>query len=458
MIESRYKIEYVLPDEDSKKSSSFKVIWYLLLIPIVLLLVTAITYDFSIQNIARDSSLLAEKAKVHVFNLSDNTQPNKSVTQTNQVIEKKPAPKAKIETVTKQIIAPAKPIVKNEKEQRIISELTAKQEEQLKAIQEQIIKNKKLSQNLNSLSTELVREKTKNDSLNSQLSEQEKDRLELEEQLNKILAESKNNEVVIKDFPEENTSKTAIVIEPNDNLISKTIEKVKTIKDKEIVEQTQTPIVKSTNVTEDTDNNNQETENAEVALSTDEIVKPIETETSTSATDKIIQAMNSIKSNNVSVSTEIETTTSELTIEKTKVPETKAEDNNKPETKSNDVIFAIGIESNSDDNAIEATNTSTTDDIQTEDKSNKIESESISVSPPPTEEITKVAEVEKPEIESKTAIISPKQNSSVDAIIAAMQESEDTNTQDDSSEKIDLELEKEIKQQLVEQGDLSIDN
>ena len=66
MIKSRYKIEYVLPNEDVKKSSPLKILWYLVLIPLVILLVTAITYDFSIKRISQDSLVLIEKAKIHV--------------------------------------------------------------------------------------------------------------------------------------------------------------------------------------------------------------------------------------------------------------------------------------------------------------------------------------------------------------------------------------------------------
>ena len=74
MIESRYKIEYILPDDEIKKSSPFKVLWYLLLIPLVLLAVTAITYDFSIPKIKNDTAVLFEKAKVELLNLGDRNQ------------------------------------------------------------------------------------------------------------------------------------------------------------------------------------------------------------------------------------------------------------------------------------------------------------------------------------------------------------------------------------------------
>ena len=74
MIESRYKIEYVLPDDEIKKSSPFKVFGYLLLIPLVAVIVTAIAYDFSVKEMSRDSMVLLEKAKVHLLNLGDENQ------------------------------------------------------------------------------------------------------------------------------------------------------------------------------------------------------------------------------------------------------------------------------------------------------------------------------------------------------------------------------------------------
>jgi len=50
-------------------------------------------------------------------------------------------------------------------------------------------------------------------------------------------------------------------------------------------------------------------------------------------------------------------------------------------------------------------------------------------------------------------------NSAVDDIIAAMQESQSiSNNAQDTTQKVDPRLEKDIKQQLVEQGDVSIEN
>ncbi len=92
MIESRYKIEYVLPDKDAQKASPLRALWYLLLIPLVIFIVTAITYDFSFNNMSRDSSVLVEKAKVHIFNLGDTQQSEK---QTSIVVKKSVLPASK---------------------------------------------------------------------------------------------------------------------------------------------------------------------------------------------------------------------------------------------------------------------------------------------------------------------------------------------------------------------------
>ena len=182
MIESRYKIEYVLPDKDAQKASPLRALWYLLLIPLVIFIVTAITYDFSFNNMSRDSSVLVEKAKVHIFNLGDTQQSEK---QTSIVVKKSvlPASKSPSIVVKENIKTPIvlstptipKPLINQEKV--IISELTSKQESQLKTIQKQIAENTELTQNLNKLSEQLVLEQVKNQQLNSQLTEQEKDRI-----------------------------------------------------------------------------------------------------------------------------------------------------------------------------------------------------------------------------------------------------------------------------------------
>ena len=140
MIESRYKIEYVLPDENTKKSSPFRVLWYLLLIPIILLAVVAITYDFSLQNIQKDSLVLLDKAKVHIFNLDD-TQLKKPLKTEKIVGTKAVSPSVQKQTIP--AIPPAPALIENT-DRKITTNLNAQQELQLKTIKEQIAKNGKL--------------------------------------------------------------------------------------------------------------------------------------------------------------------------------------------------------------------------------------------------------------------------------------------------------------------------
>ena len=470
MIESRYKIEYVLPDEDMKKSSPFKVLWYLLLIPLVLLAVIAITYDFSIKNIARDSSVLVEKAKIHIFNLGDNTEIKKQPIQTNPIVEKILIPKLKPVATSEQKIVTKKPLIDNKKDDKVISELTAKQEEQLKKIQEQISENKKLTQSLNSLSSELVIEKTRNDSLNSRLSEQEKDRLELEEQLNKVLAESENNDVLLKDFTEKEKEKEI--------LKSVDIQSVKTIKNNNTIQEEAATDKKATAETVELnkqDNNIEELEIQKTELSkADPItpsitpsITPIKEEIEISETDKIINAMSSLESNKIkeeesNISKSESETKSDLIIEDSpKTPE-------KIEPKNNDILFAIGIEDKNIDeekgiNQIDETvNSISSSNVQKANITEQPSSDDISVNSSSEEdkkEVVKVKAETKTEstLESEKTISPPKPNSAVDAIVAAMQESQAKN-KNSANQNIDLELEKDIKQQLVEQGDLSVDN
>ena len=181
MIKSRYKIEYVLPNEDVKKSSPLKILWYLVLIPLVILLVTAITYDFSIKRISQDSLVLIEKAKIHVFNLGNSQKPINSALP---VVDKT----AESAVLSNRVLTNNKVAIDNNK--TLITELNAKQELQLKSIKTQIEKNTKLSKNLNEISEKLILEEVKTRQLNSRLAEQEKDKLELETQLNKLLTVS----------------------------------------------------------------------------------------------------------------------------------------------------------------------------------------------------------------------------------------------------------------------------
>ena len=200
MIESRYKIEYIVPEEDVKKTSPFKMLWYLLLIPLIAVVVLGITYNFSVKDISRDSMVLLEKAKVHVFNLGDasklaaleeNKLEKTTIDNKDELNNKTVANKSK----DVKSIAATVEIDKTEinKDKTTIFELSAAQELQLKTIKEQIAKNTELTNNLNSLSNQLMQEQIKNQSLNSRLAAQELDRLELEQEYYKALKNSEKS-------------------------------------------------------------------------------------------------------------------------------------------------------------------------------------------------------------------------------------------------------------------------
>lgn len=448
MIESRYKIEYVLPDEDVKKSSPFRVLWYLLLIPLVLLAVTAITYDFSLKKISEDSTVLLEKAKVAIFNLEDRKQFNTPVKTSNTLVEKvliaKPKKVSKPEQNEVLIKSEANDKPENIVDKKLISELTAKQEEQLKAIQEQIEENKKLSKSLSSLSSKLVLEKTRNDSLNSKLSEQEKDRLELEELLNKTLADFEKSKQLT----------------------------IQTNAKKQVVETISAPkIVKSATDSKDTEvvdtEDNQKTNNTPVTTtaSSAEIVqiKEKKEEIELSETDKIIKAMSAEKEQKAPelITTE-KTETKPRTFPPLVLTEKTTETSEEKPKKEKEITFSLGIQNNeslkTNDSLADTSKTETQknkpdelkEDTNTDAKVEKttIDNEVVAVKPDPTIE----ANQEKPVNTEPSKTPSP-----VDAIIAAMQQAQ-SNDSTESDQNIDPELEKDIKQQLVEQGDISIDN
>ena len=138
MIESRYKIEYVLPDEEVTKTSPFRVLWYLLLIPLIGIVVAAITYDFSLKEISRDSLVFYEKVKVQIFNLGDPQKPKTLDKEANQFV-KTPIKKTTSKAIEKQNV-PIKlevPIASMDRYKIKISELPSKQASQLESIQKQ---------------------------------------------------------------------------------------------------------------------------------------------------------------------------------------------------------------------------------------------------------------------------------------------------------------------------------
>ena len=291
MIESRYKIEYVLPDEDVKKTSPFRVLWYLLLIPLVLLIVTGITYDFSFKHISRDTLALVEKAKVHIFNLGEIQETKKKDENKIQKVSKEVAkttvkaateiPLDVVETpvIPSATIIPSVPEItesKTNQDKIKISELTSKQELQLKTIQSQVAKNSELAKNLNQLSEKLVLEQLKTQELNSKLAEHAKDRKELEEQLNKILEKP-----IDDDFP---LDVTIVQDLPKDIVI---IESIKT--DNEDITQAEFKTIK---VIEDTIAKEPIQEVVQ-EVSQEPLVEEVVEQ---SATDKIIEAMADIAS------------------------------------------------------------------------------------------------------------------------------------------------------------------
>jgi len=176
MIESRYKIEYEFIEEDVKTISAMRVIWYLLLIPLVLFVVIAITYEFSFKDINRDATILIEKAKVHLLNLGEVKQLNKNIIQAN--IDEKKTPSSSVNKLTDSTKSVATKVIavetndNDDKNEEKINNLLATQKIQSQKIKEQISKNTQLSEKLNSVSAKLVIEQTKTESLNSKLSAQ----------------------------------------------------------------------------------------------------------------------------------------------------------------------------------------------------------------------------------------------------------------------------------------------
>jgi len=216
MIESRYKIEYELPDKAVKKTSTFKTLWYFVLISLVFITVTATI---------------------------------RAVTEPKDTTEKE-----------------------------IINELTTQQAEQLETIKTKVEENSELTQNLDQVSEKLLFEQQRTQELNSQLAKQEIDRKELEDQLNKALENSVNNEITLDNFTkeEETTDKAetkelatvvTTVTAPNntkpENLVSKDNETSKVVitantpQNKQVINEElstkkETPLLKTTTVTDET--------------------------------------------------------------------------------------------------------------------------------------------------------------------------------------------------------------
>ena len=437
MIESRYKIEYVFPDEDQavKKASPFRVLWYLLLIPLIGLIVAAITYDFSIKDISRDSLVLFEKAKVQIFNLGDHQESNNLEKKSN-ILVKTPIDKITPEVNKKQTVSInlETPIATMDRYKTKITELTSKQQAQLESIQKQIKENSELSIKLNKLSEQFVLEQVKNEKLNSQLAEQEKDRLELEEQLNKILEKT----VAASDASSDNTSTN----EPLEKKV--TLEKPVTKLTKEVI------IASEDKITESKD---------AVLTQLKKVVKtPDKTEkTEQSETDKIIQAMTTIIEETSNETTQKVITTIELEKQPKSEVVTKKEEVNNTKDESNKSVQKNNEDSSSIASILPSKTTAKENELTSTTKvenlgNTLVKKESITGNNPELQEKMATKAV------TDTNKVSP-----VDAIIAAMEESESQSNNGDSqdssrtNQSIDSKLENDIKQQLVEKGEIEID-
>ncbi|MEH6455692.1 MAG: hypothetical protein V7749_05185 [Cocleimonas sp.] len=416
MIESRYKIEYVLPDEDAKKTSSFRVLWYLLLIPLILLAVTAITYDFSLKNISKDSLLLVEKAKIHIFNLEDRQQTERFKKPVNVVVKTPAKPLTTIKTAKKLIETPV-----INKDKIVITELTSKQKLQLKTIQTQIAENSELTANLEKLSEQFMLEQVKNQALNSRLAEQEKDRIELEEQLNKILEDSADKEIVKEAVTFKENKKDFIIIE------EKTKESLKLIPTKtvevDVAQEVPEEIAKE--ITQEV---------------TQEVI--IEDQSEQSATDKIVAAMANIASDKKKkAAVEEKTVIEDSTLETGTTTEVDVKVENE----------GIALVKESINNEKEAASSKVLVENIDPPKVSEPTLVTLEIKPVETveDQVEKVVEIETTEVKTEVTIDIAKEeseekvvtntpaasgNSAVDDIIAAMQESQSNVTSSNASD------------------------
>jgi len=410
MIESRYKIEYEFIEEDVKTISAMRVIWYLLLIPLVLFVVIAITYEFSFKEINRDATILIEKAKVHLLNLGEVKQLNKNIIQAN--IDEKKTPSSSLNKLTDSTKSVATKVIavetndNDDKNEEKINNLLATQKIQSQKIKEQISKNTQLSEKLNSVSAKLVIEQTKTESLNSKLSEQEKDKVELEEQLNKALTQSQSTNKIIKmvKLNELKPTLSDALIKPTDKLITTNKETVK-------------PAVKLVN--------QEPTKEVDLTL-VEESKKPEELEFNVG----IPSETEIDKAYNNTIFTKIDRT-GLLDLEETDSSPKSAIENSQTEDLA---IVEKENEAKVQENIIASENTNTNAEK-------------------PEVNVIQTNKNEEKDTEN-TPISSP-----VDAIIAAMKASQANKIKStDTVDDIDADLAKDIQQQLVEQGDLSIDN
>jgi len=460
MIESRYKIEYVLPDEKTEKTSPFRVLWYLFLIPLILLAVTAITYDFSLQKIKQDSTLLINKTKVHVLNLGDEHLLEKTKEQ-SQIVKKtntEKAPLIKKSQESKTLSVKAK--IEHETNKKIITELTAKQKLQLQTIQNQTTKNTELNKDITSLSKQLTLEKTINEALNSKLSAEEKDRLELEAQLNQLLTEAEKNKTKLKNqVKNTSTIQEKPTISPSADITAVAKIEVKEVELKEIP-------VKTNEIIETTENklNDKKIDEPKIVSTiSDQTIENSETKnTEKSDTDKIIETMVNIKkSNEVITKTNDDLANTRQEIQADNLEEQITTEEGEV-SKENDVVIKSKEKTNINIFTLSTlpaliVPVAIEQPLAINNNKDETKTEKINSEEEPTQ-LTPELEIEKEVIAEQE----PKPNSAVDDIIAAMQSPElqpkQISDSENSKQDIDPELEKEIKKQLVEQGDIKIDN
>jgi hypothetical protein len=294
MIESRYKIEYVLPDDGNKKSNTFRNLAYLLLIPIVLSVVAAITYNFSLKNLSEDAISLYQKIKVQALDLDTSytdTISQAEVTTTKAISQKSDEDNSNLSNqVTFQNDLPEDVVITSEKAQDLIKQNKAYSE----ASDSQSAENAELAESLNDISEKLVIERSKNETLNQQLAKQEEATKKLSIQLKDALEKSKEAETVVASTlnkeiikPKENTEITTGVEIGENKTTSSTEINAADIVSKDLVGNS--PIDKSDEPIKDEPTANNTDDKAKQAS------KEIASSPKTTPVDAIIQAMKGIQ-------------------------------------------------------------------------------------------------------------------------------------------------------------------
>jgi len=205
MIESRYKIEYIFPDEKNKKASSLKTFLLVPLLSLSVLGLLAVSKSYSLDDLSKDSLAFIENTKDNIFQFGSNSFSDKKTPDTLQN---------------------SQPI--DNKSLELISELEQKEKNQLKNIQDEITKNTKLSEDLNKISEQLILEKKKNEKLNILLSQQKFDKEQLEERLTDSLLSVKKSAQINKPLLTKTSSNNSLT-KDNGALTSTQTTKIETM-------------------------------------------------------------------------------------------------------------------------------------------------------------------------------------------------------------------------------------